>query len=565
MTPIFTPHQMSPAQKEKLSAYQLSPTRYRFGDYFITIGLEIHVALQTPTKLMSAAPNSFSSDFFAPVDAGLPGAMPVVDAQALEQAVAFGLTFKSRISPETSFDRKHYFYSDLSIGYQITQQFQPIVVGGSVEIPFVDYKGIKEISGESAQTQPRKEIYIEHAHLECDAAKSLHDKFAQFTAIDLSRGGSALLEIVSYPVMYAPEEAVSYAQAIYEACVALGICDGKQEEGSFRIDASISLSKDPVSLGTRVEIKNLSAFSYMRQALLYEIERQSETLSSGKKVAMDTVLYDEDTGETRSMRSKESVADYRYMPDPDIPSIILEPSFIEKVSQDYLVDYQELRAQLEQLLIARDIKPFMTNPSFFIEVLGQTSPTQALWLQILKEDKSLSGHTLEEKSISASALPWPWLALRPEQQTVLLKTLIYTLPPLLTSYGALAMKSSSVESASTVMSALHTQLYEDLVFLAKSTLSSSDTKTVLEKYLSSLNSDKPLSLQNCMPQFIDMSELQTIIVGVLAAHPEQVRNYLAGQEKLLQFLTGKCMAQLKGKASAAQTQQILREEIAKIK
>ena len=287
-------------------------------EYKVTIGLEVHVALKTDSKLFSRSACDFDAQEFSYFDAGIPGMLPVLSAKPVEMALKFAVAVNAEIPPVSYFERKHYFYPDLALGYQITQQHRPIMIGGIVPI---------ELDGRKINVQ------IEHAHLECDAAKSLHDRFTDYTAIDLSRGSSPLLEIVSTPCLHSPREAKLYAQTICEMVKYLGICDGKLEEGSFRVDASISLSKTDV-LGTRVEIKNISSFGFLQAALEYEIERQTEVLDSGQLIDMETRLFDESTTTTHSMRKKETVHEYRYMPDPDIPAIVLDQDMLKAIRED---------------------------------------------------------------------------------------------------------------------------------------------------------------------------------------------------------------------------------------
>ena len=302
----------------------INHTRFKYHDYYITIGLEIHVALQTKKKLFSSTDNAFSVEDIALLDCAIPGALPVLNHEAVEMACIFGLATNSKINQYSEFERKHYFYPDLALGYQITQQHKPILGTGFIPIEINGYK---------------KFIEIEHSHLECDAAKSLHDMYSTFTAIDISRGGTALIEIVSTPCIHTPLEAVTYAKTIHSLVSTLDICDGKMEEGSFRVDASISLSKDMNKLGTRVEIKNISSFHFLELALNYEIERQFSLLNSGESVLMQTRLYHEDSNTTIAMRDKETVQDYRYMQDPDIPALCIDSEYLDKVYKSYFVDY----------------------------------------------------------------------------------------------------------------------------------------------------------------------------------------------------------------------------------
>lgn len=310
-----------------------------------TIGLEVHLALATKEKLFSRTSNEILKgvdnngeelkvEDFSIFDCATPGVLPVLSKQPVEMAVAFGLAVGAEIRKESYFERKHYFYPDLPFGYQITQQNKPILWGGNVAIE-------------------NKQIQIEHAHLECDAAKSIHN--GDSTYIDLFRSASPLLEIVSTPCMNSAKEAVQYAKAVHELGMFLGICDGKIEEGSFRVDASISIS-DTEKLGTRVEIKNIASFNFLEKAINYEIERQHEVINSGGLVDMETRLFQESDYTTHSMRKKETVDEYRYLMDPDIPVLSISDRFIEDVSNKYQVNFFEIKRYLSEKLLSFGIQ-----------------------------------------------------------------------------------------------------------------------------------------------------------------------------------------------------------------
>lgn len=295
-----------------------------------TIGLEIHVALQTKHKLFSTSTNNFAIDEFSLFDVGTPGYLPVLNYEPVEMACAFAYSINAEVKKISVFERKHYFYPDLPIGYQITQQHDPIMIGGKVG-----------------------NVIIEHAHLECDAAKSIHT--GSKTYVDISRCASPLLEIVTTPCMKSPSEAKEFAKTVHELVSFLKICDGKLEEGSFRVDASISLS-DTDKLGTRVEIKNISSFYFLEKALEYEIERQRELIMSGGKVKMETRSFDEENFETLPMREKESVADYRYTPDPDIPVLVLPDDIENTVRSKYNCNFFDLIDKIKDVNVDHTVK-----------------------------------------------------------------------------------------------------------------------------------------------------------------------------------------------------------------
>ncbi len=302
------------------AAHGLAPTRaaglrvVTIMEWETVIGLEIHAQLATRSKIFSgsataygAAPNTQANL----VDLGYPGVLPVLNGEAVQMAVRFGLATGARIARRSVFARKNYFYPDLPKGYQISQYERPVVEDGSLEIVLDD--------------GTHKTIGITRAHLEEDAGKSLHEDFHGLSGIDLNRAGTPLLEIVSEPDLRSAKEAVAYMKKIHTLVRYLGICDGNMQEGSFRCDANVSVRpKGQAEFGTRAEIKNLNSFRFVERAINYEIERQIDVIEGGGKVVQETRLYDPDRGETRSMRSKEEANDYRYFPDPDLLPLVID-------------------------------------------------------------------------------------------------------------------------------------------------------------------------------------------------------------------------------------------------
>jgi aspartyl-tRNA(Asn)/glutamyl-tRNA(Gln) amidotransferase subunit B len=450
----------------------------KYKEYFITIGLEIHVALNTKEKLFSSTPNGFSGEDFQLLDAGVPGVLPVLSSEPVEMAVAFGLAVNSDIKKVSFFERKHYFYPDLPLGYQITQQHEPILVGGTVQIKDEDGKDVT--------------VFIEHAHLECDAAKSIHDLYSQYSAIDLSRCASPLLEIVSTPCLHSPEEAKEYAKRVHALSMFMGICDGKIEEGSFRVDASISLCKQEGKLGTRVEIKNISSFSFLEAALQSEIRRQADVLDAGKLLDMETRLFDEKSMETKPMRMKETVDEYRYMPCPDIPALIIDDEFITDIKQRYDISYFEYQQKFKELFSRFSIK---FDESLFS--VYWTDKTKKVWKHVLNTPSMQTERTV--------------------------RILAFWLPEVLTKEIQL----------------------EEFITLDKSALQAKELKDVVSLWLSSGK-----SIAECLPQMMSSDDLKDIVQNILVQFPEQITKYKNGEVKMLQFLIGKVMAQVKGKSPA---------------
>jgi len=317
------------------------------------IGLEIHAQLATRSKIFSGASTEFGAEpntQACAVDLGLPGVLPVVNADVVRMAVRFALVTNAEIGKRSVFARKNYFYPDLPKGYQISQMAHPIVGPGKVEVMLDD--------GE------QKTIRLTRAHLEEDAGKSIHDEFPDYTGIDLNRAGTPLLEIVSEPDMRSAREAVAYAKKIHALVRYIDICDGNMQEGSFRCDANVSLRPSgQEELGTRTEIKNVNSFRFLERAIDFEVERQMDVLESGGTVVQETRLYDADRDETRSMRTKEEANDYRYFPDPDLLPVVIDDAFID-AERESLPELPEARASryIKQLLIT--LSPWWARVGF---------------------------------------------------------------------------------------------------------------------------------------------------------------------------------------------------------
>ena len=292
------------------------------GTWEIVCGLEVHAQVTSRSKLFSGAATAYgaaANTQVSPVDAGMPGMLPVVNGWCVEQAVRTGLGLRAQINRSSVFERKNYFYPDLPCGYQISQYQHPIVGTGKLTIDFPDGTA--------------KDIGITRLHLEMDAGKSLHESHADASLIDLNRSGVALMEIVSEPDIRTPEEAVLYLRKLRSILRYLETCDGNMEEGSLRCDANVSVRRvGDAALGTRCEVKNVNSMRFVARAIEYEAKRQVEILEAGGSIDQETRLFDSARGETRSMRSKEEAHDYRYFPDPDLLPLELEEALVERIA-----------------------------------------------------------------------------------------------------------------------------------------------------------------------------------------------------------------------------------------
>jgi aspartyl-tRNA(Asn)/glutamyl-tRNA(Gln) amidotransferase subunit B len=307
------------------------------GDWEVIIGLEVHAQVNSKSKLFSGASTAFGgapNSHVSLVDAAMPGMLPVINKECVAQAIRTGLGLKAAINLKSVFDRKNYFYPDLPQGYQISQYKQPIVGEGSVEI---------DVDGEVCQ------IGIERLHLEQDAGKSVHDMHPDYSYVDLNRSGVALMEIVSRPDLRSAKQAQAYVSKLRSILRYLGTCDGDMEKGNLRADVNVSVRRPGKDLGTRCEIKNVNSIRFIGQAIEAEARRQIDIVEDGGAIEQETRLFDPDTGQTRSMRSKEEAHDYRYFPDPDLLPL--------EFTQDYV---DSLAAELPELPDAKQAR-FMSE------------------------------------------------------------------------------------------------------------------------------------------------------------------------------------------------------------
>jgi aspartyl-tRNA(Asn)/glutamyl-tRNA(Gln) amidotransferase subunit B len=468
--------------------------------YEAVIGLEVHVQLQTASKIFSGSDTTFGAEANAQasaVDLGMPGTLPVMNAKAVELAIRFGLAVGATIAPKSVFARKNYFYPDLPKGYQISQFELPVVIGGSLSAH----------DGEQDFT-----VQLTRAHLEEDAGKSLHDAYFERSGIDLNRAGVPLLEIVSEPDLRSAAQAVAYLKTLHTLVKAIKICDGNMQEGSFRCDANVSVRKRGDSkLGTRAEIKNVNSFRFVEKAITYEIDRQIRLLEAGGTVVQETRLYDAAKNETRSMRSKENADDYRYFPDPDLPPLLITQAQIDAVRAS-MPELPQARLQryLSQFSLslyeAKSIALDSEQAEYFEALLAaQTSPKLAAAWLMGEIPAQLNQRELEFSALPVSAAQLAKLLHRVQD-------------------GSLNQKSAK-------------RVFEELW------LQDQDVDALIEKL--------------GFKQISDAGALAQIIDQVFAAHPTQVQDYLQGNEKVMQFLLGMAMKASKGQANPGELAAIM--------
>ena len=479
-------------------------------EWEVVIGLETHAQLQTKTKIFSGASTAFGSEpntQACEVSIALPGVLPVLNKEAVNCAIKFGLAVNAEITPRSVFARKNYFYPDLPKGYQISQYELPVVGKGAVTI---------QVPAIGKNAAYEKVVNITRAHLEEDAGKSMHGAVEGMSGIDLNRAGTPLLEIVTEPDMRSAAEAVAYAKKLHELVQWIGICDGNMQEGSFRCDVNVSVRpKGTDKLGTRREIKNLNSFKFMQQAIEFETRWQIETLEDGGKIQQATVLFNPDTGETRAMRSKEEANDYRYFPDPDLlPLEITE------------ADKARVRALMPELPEAMKAR--------FESEYGLTSYDAAT----LTASRDVANYFVATVNAGADAKPAAnWVM------------------------GAITAKLNAEEKAITESPLTAAQLASLLKRIADNTISNNAAKQVFEAMWAGEGEVDAIIEAKGLKQVSDSGAIEAIIDEVLAANAAMVEEFKAGKEKAFNALVGQAMKASKGKANPAQVNEMLKQKL----
>jgi aspartyl-tRNA(Asn)/glutamyl-tRNA(Gln) amidotransferase subunit B len=470
------------------------------------IGLETHVQLSTRSKIFSGASTAFGArpnTQACEIDVALPGVLPVLNAVAVEKAIRFGLAVEATVNRRSVFARKIYFYPDLPKGYQISQ----------FEIPIVQHGRVEFVLGEGTRS-----VRLTRAHLEEDAGKSLHEDFHGMSGIDLNRAGTPLLEIVSEPDMRSAAEAVAYGKALHALVRWLDICDGNMQEGSFRMDANVSVRlAGSTSLGTRCEIKNLNSFRFLERAIEYEARRQIELIGDGGTVRQETRLYDPDRDETRTMRSKEDAHDYRYFPDPDLLPLEIGADLLGEVSGSM----PELPAAKRERFVA----------AFSLSAYDAS---------LLTASRELAQYFEQ----AAGGLSGP-------------------LPKMVANWitGALAAKLNDAGVEIDAARIAPGQLRALVERVADGTLSSKTAREVFEALWTGEGEVDAIVERRGLRQISDATALDRLADDVLAANAQQVADYRAGKSKAFNALVGQVMKASKGKANPQQVNEILRRKL----
>lgn len=475
-------------------------------NYRMTIGIECHVQLATATKLFSPADNDARdkspNSVVHPIDFGLPGMLPILNKRAVELAVIAGKAMNAKIANVSRFDRKHYFYPDLPNGYQITQMYHPTILAGFVDAPMEDGSTVR--------------VRIHHAHIEMDAGKLTH--FGDHSRVDLNRAGTPLIEIVSEPDIHSPQEAKAYAAELHKLMTYAGVTNGDLYHGNMRFDVNISVAPEGATeLGKRAEVKNLNSFRSVERAAEYEFHRQVALLEKGERVVQETRGWDDATGKTSSQRSKEDAQDYRYMPDPDIPPIILSEEEIAAIQEGMPVLPPYYRDKWKDLGLDRSVIDSLLSHRSYAELIATI------------QDKAGDG-------VAKRVAHW-------------------------FASGVAATEEGETEATTTDFTA--EPFIELAAMVDANELSSTAAKEVFNELLIRNESPRAIAEAKNLLQVSDEGAIAAIVDEVLAdpASSKAVEDIRAGNDKAIGFLVGQIMKKSQGKANPALAQKLIRERL----
>ena len=480
-----------------------------YAKYDMTIGIECHVQLATATKLFSPADNDARdkepNSVVHPIDFGLPGMLPILNRKAVDLAIRAGKALNAEIAHVSRFDRKHYFYPDLPKGYQTTQMYQPIILAGYVDVPLEDGSLVR--------------VRVHHAHMEEDAGKLTH--YGDHSLVDLNRAGTPLIEIVSEPDIHSAAAAKAYATELYRLMTYAGVTHGDLYHGNMRFDVNISIApKGAAELGKRAEVKNLNSFRSVERAAEYEFRRQVELIEKGERVVQETRGWDDAKQRTSSQRSKEDAQDYRYMPDADIPPIVLSSEEIASIQAEVPALPSEYRAKWANLALDKSVVNSLLAKRQYAELIGS--------IQDIAGD-------------SAAKRVAHWFA------------------------SALSLGSDDSETNTGIV--LTDNAVQDLTVLATMTeaneISSTAAKEIFNDLVSGATDPRAIAESKNLLQVSDEGSVAAVVDDVLAdpASARAIEDIRAGNDKAIGYLVGQIMKKSAGKANPALAQKLIKERI----
>lgn len=476
--------------------------------YMVTVGIECHVQLKTKTKLFAAVGNdareASPNTLVSHICFGLPGALPVLNKEAIRLAVRAAFALGSEPARFSKFDRKHYFYPDLPKGYQISQYDQPIIGRGSLEIPLLN---------EQTKEVRTFHVGITRAHLEEDAGKSTHPAGKNYSLVDLNRAGTPLLEIVSEPDIHSSAEAKAYVRELYLRMKYADVSDCDLYLGHMRFDVNVSVSKDPKRYGIRTETKNLNSFRSVEKAIEFETDRQIEVLEKGGKIVQETRGWDDAKQRTFTQRGKEEAHDYRYMPDPDLPPVVLDDDYINNIRRSMPELPADYRRQLQSIgidtKVVEDILADIETARLVIRILKAASPSDARRIAF-------------------------WM-LRPVND-----------------------EASTTDSSREIN---ETELIALSRLVGENKLSSSAAKEVLDELLARGGSAAAIAESRNLLQVSDEGEIAAVVAKVIADNPKAADDLRNGEMRAIGFLTGQIMKLTQGKANPAMAQDLIKKQL----
>lgn len=475
-------------------------------DYIPTIGIECHVQLKTHTKLFAAVANDAReappNTLISHICLGMPGALPVLNEKAVELSIKAAFALNTTPQLYSAFDRKHYFYPDLPKGYQISQLYKPIILGGHIDI---------EVDGKP------KRIGITRAHMEEDAGKSTHPAGKNYSLVDLNRAGTPLLEIVSEPEIHTAVEAKAFAHELYLLMRYADVSDANLYYGNMRFDVNVSISKDPNTLGTRTETKNLNSFKSVEKAVEYEIARQTQVLDEGGEIVQETRGWDDTKLETFSQRTKEDAHDYRYFPDPDIPPIVLDAEYVESIRSTMPIMPSDVRAKLHELSIDSSAIATIVDELSAVKVIMSVIELSAKQEDVRRVALWLAGDI--QGFVASQQKNWSDLQLDAQSLITLSK------------------------------------------LAGDAKVSSTGAKSVLMQLIQKGGDPETIAKDLDILQVSDAGELEAIVDRVLQDNDKAAQDVKAGEMKAIGFLVGQVMKASQGKANPGLVQKIIKDKL----